>query len=377
MNKKMRDLQTEILKKTNAAQALMEEEVKDVAKATSLLDEADELKREFDTLARIENAEKASVPNELAKNTDSSGFTLISKMLSGKHLDQTEKAALITGTDAANGENLLIPEDVRLEINELRQSYISAKDIVTIVPTFGLTGSENYEANAPAGLIAFDDGEDIPDAALPKFVKKNFAIKWYGSLIPISNILIGAEKAGLMSYLNNWFIKNAIITENSAIFDALKNGYNAGTPKAVADWQTLKSSINKDLDPSCLINGMIITNQSGFDCLDSATDANGRPILQPNPASATELLFQGLPIKVFPDTQLANIDATHFPIFYGDTKAGCKFIEYQSLQFAYSEHYGFGKNQNYMRVIEGFDIMNADTSAYIYGSLEFKSVVVE
>ena len=56
-------------------------------------------------------------------------------------------------------------------------------------------------------------------------------------------------------------------------------------------------------------------------------------------------------------------------IFYGDTKAGCKFIEYQNLQFAYSEHYGFGKNQNYLRVIEGFDLMSADTSAYIYGSL--------
>ncbi len=370
MNKRMRELQTEIMTKTTAAKSFTEGDTKDITQATVLLDEADELKKEFDALARIENAEKSAVPDTPVTKKDAvSGFTMMSKIVCAKHLTDTEKAALITGTDAANGENYLIPEDVKLEINELRQAYISAKDIVTVVPTFALTGSENYEAQAPAGPIAFDDGDDVPDAALPKFIKKTFTIGWYGSLIPISNILIGAEKAGLMSYLNRWFLKNAIITENNAIFSKLKTGYNSGTPKALTGWQALKSSINKDLDPSCLIHGVIVTNQSGFDCLDMAMDENGRPILQPNPADATQLLFQSLPIKVFPDTQLPNIDATHFPIFYGDTKAGCKFIEYQNLQFAYSEHYGFGKNQNYLRVIEGFDLMSADTSAYIYGSL--------
>lgn len=371
MNKRMREIQTEIITKTNTAKSLTEGENKDITQATALLDEADELKKEFETLARIEKAGKLSVPDTpVAKKETVSGFELLSKIIRKKNLTDIEKDALITGTDAVNGENFLIPEDIKLEINELRQSYISAKDIVTVVPTFGLTGSENYEAQAPAGLIAFDDGDDVPDAPLPKFIKKTFTIGWYGSLIPISNVLIGAERAGLMSYLNNWFLKNAIITENAAIFKKLQDSYNSGTPKALKGWTKLKSSINTDLDPSCLIHGMIVTNQSGFDCLDMAMDANGRPILQPNPADATQLLFQSLPIKVFPDTQLPNIDATHFPIFYGDTKAGCKFIEYQNLQFAYSEHYGFGKNQNVLRVIEGFDLMAADTSAYIYGSLE-------
>ena len=73
-------------------------------------------------------------------------------------------------------------------------------------------------------------------------------------------------------------------------------------------------------------------------------------------------------MKVFPDAQLPNIDATHFPVIYGATKAGCTFIEYQGLTFDTSEHYLFGKNQNCLRVTEGFDVMGTDTSAYIYGS---------
>ena len=75
-------------------------------------------------------------------------------------------------------------------------------------------------------------------------------------------------------------------------------------------------------------------------------------------------------MKVFPDAQLPNIDATHFPMFYGSTKAGCTFVEYQALTFDISEHFLFNKNQNCLRVTEGFDVVSTDTSAYIYGSFE-------
>ena len=44
-------------------------------------------------------------------------------------------------------------------------------------------------------------------------------------------------------------------------------------------------------------------------------------------------------------------------------------MEYQDLLFEVSEHYLFNKNQNCMRVTEGFDVVSTDTSAYIYGSL--------
>ncbi len=375
MTKKMRELQAEILKLASMAQAFMQGETKDVTKANSLLDEADELQKEFDTLERLEKSKKAKVPENpvIAQKEKADGFQVLNKLFSRKALSDIEKSALITGASAENGENYLLPEDVKLEINELRKTYMSAKDIVTVVPTWALTGSENYEAGVPSGLTSFSDGEEVPEETAPKFVQKTFTIGWHGKLIPISRILVGAEKAGLMSYLNNWFVKNAIITENSAIFNKLKSGY--GTAKELSGWVALKHSINTDLDPSCKLNGMIVTNQTGFDYLDLELDNIGRPILQPNPIDATELRFQSLPIIVFPDSQLANLDDTHAPIFYGDTKAGCKFIDYQNLEFAYSEHYGFGKNTNYMRVLEGFDVMSTDTSAYIYGSLAAPSVL--
>lgn len=366
MNKRMREIQDLI--KSLKAEAAEASTNKNFDLANEKLDEIDALEKEFNTAARLLKTQKSAVPEEPVKAEKASGFKILAKMLGKKTLTDTEKSALLTGTNASNGEEYLLPEDIKLEINELRKTYVSARDIVTVETTDTLTGSVNYEADQPAGLVAFDDGDDIAEETAPKFVRKLFTIGFFGKLIPISRIFLGAEKAGIMGYLNRWFIKNAIITENSSIFAKLKGGYNDGTPKTIAGWKALKKSINVDLDPSCKIGGIIVTNQSGFAVLDEEEDGNGRPILQPNPANPTEKIFQGLPIKVFPDAQLPNINDTHFPIFYGDTKAGCTFKEYQHLTFDVSEHFLFGKNQNCLRVTEGFDVMSTDTNAYIYGS---------
>lgn len=368
MNKRMRELQAQILQKADEAKGLMEGENKDLEKAEALLNEVDELQKEFDLAERLEKTAKGRIPEGAEKTPGKlSGLKAMVKLLTRKPLDDEEKA-MVTGTNAENGENYLIPEDVRAQINELRKTYVSAKSLVTVETTDALAGSVNYEDGDPAELADFTDGEDVAAGEEPKIVQKKFAISFKGALIPISRILLGSEKGGLMGYINRWFVRKAILTENKKIFATLKAGYNGGTPKVVAGWKALKKSINKDLDPSALIGGVIITNQSGFACLDEEEDKDGRPVLQANPAHPTEKLFQGLPIKVFPDAQLPNIDDTHFPVIYGNTEAGATFVEHTGMEFNVSEHFYFGKNQNCLRVIEGFDVMSTDTGAYIYGS---------
>lgn len=368
--KKIRELQALIAQKSAEAKGYTEDEGKDIAKAQALLEEIKELEKELNVLVELDKINKGKVPTDPVPGAErkANGFNLIAKMLHRKSLDDVEKDALITGTNSQNGETYLVPEDVRAEINELRKTYVSAKSLVTVETTDALAGSVTYEAGTPAGLADFDDGDAIAEETGVKFVLKKFAIAWKGKIIPVSRILLGAAKASLMNYLNRWFVRNAVISENAKIFETLKAGYNGGAPKAVAGWKALKKSITVDLDPSCLINGIIATNQSGFACLDAEEDADGRPVLQPNPANPTQKLFQGLVVHVFPDAQLANIDATHFPMIYGDTKAGATFVEHQNLEFTISEHFLFNKNQNCLRVIEGFDVLSTDTDAYIYGS---------
>lgn len=369
MNKKMRELLAKIEEKRVQAKAFMDGENKDVEKAEGLLNEIDELQKEYEVAKRLFEAEKhdnAPTPAQVEEGTKKAdGFVAVAKMVNKQALTDDEKALIVNGTD---GENNLLPQDIKLAINELRRQYKSAKSIVTVETTSALTGSVNYEDSAPAGLTELTDGADIAVETNPKFKAIKFTIRQFAKLIPVSRLLAGAEKAGLMGYINRWFLKNAILTENAQIFATLKKGKTA---KAIKGWEALKKSINNDLDPDALFGAVIVTNQTGFGILDEEKDANGRPILQPNPANPTQKLFQGLPVEVFADRLLPLVD-DKAPIIYGNTKAGCTFVEYSALEFATSEHFYFGKNQNCIRVIEGFDVMATDNAdvTYIYGTFE-------
>lgn len=378
MNKRMREILQQLQQKREAAKGYMEGENKDLDKANAVFDEIDELEKEFDTEKRLFEAEKRQFAptdeqledSQKEKDSKSNGFQVIAKMVNRKRLDDAEKALITGGTD---GEDLLVPEDVQLAINELRRQFLSAKDLVTVVPVNTLSGTTNWESDNNGELSPLVDGNEIATAENPKFVQKKWEIDFFAKIIPVSNILAGAERAGLMSYLNRWFVKSAIRTENNAIFAALKDGK---TKKAVVGWRALKESITVDLDPAMLSDAVVVTNQNGFAAMDKEEDDFGRPILQQNPANATEKLFQGLPVKVFSNAQLPNVSGKA-PIFYGSLKEGVEFEDYQKLQFATSDDFLFNKNQKAIRVIEGFDVIQLDKDAYIYGTFESTPASVE
>lgn len=363
MNKKMRELLAKIKEKNLQARKFQNEGK--VAEAKQLIDEINDLKMSYENEKALFEMEKKQVPDDPKNATKANGFKAMAKIALRKKLTEAENA-LVTGTSGTDGENFLVPEDVDTTIRELRKTYKSAKDLVTVVPTSSLTGSFVFEKGVPTGLADFEDGSAITEETNPTFEQKKFQITHKGKIFPISNILLESEKAGLTSYLNNWFVKNSIISENTDIFDKLKDGK---TVKAIKGLDKLKSSINKDLDPSALIGAVIVTNQTGFDIMDSETDAVGRPILKEDYANPTQKLFQGLPVVVFPDSQLPNVKTGQAPIFYGNLKAGCYFIDKKGYQFATSTEYKFNMNMTTMRVIESYDVIQADSSTYIYGTI--------
>lgn len=378
MNKKLRAILAKMEQKHELAKGYMDGDNKDVAKAEALMNEVAELQKEYEVEMKIYEAEKNfNAPNDdqiedaaKAKDTKVDGFVMIGKMLRGATLNEAEKSALLsTTTTGVNGEENLLPEDVQLAIHELRRTHLSARDLVTVTNVSTLTGQTTYDTADTQELEALTDGDVIVEADAPKFRNVQWAIDFYAKLLPISNILIGAEKSGLMAYLNRWFLKSSVNTENKAIFTMLKTF--TPTPKALKGWSTFQHSILTDLDPSMLLDGVIVTNQTGYALLAGEKDENGRGILQDNPATPTKKIFEGLTVHVFPNAQLPDLTTgTKAPVFYGSLKAGVEFKNYESLQFAVSQHFLFNKNQTVMRVIQGFDLVQIDNEAVIYGAFE-------
>lgn len=369
MNKKMREILKNIEEKTIIAKNYQTE--KDFDKATEVLNEIDKLQKEYEVESKLFNLAKEEITEEKVKEVKeekkADGFAAVTKMVTGRNMTDEEKALIIESDPSdpsAHGTNYLLPEDVQLTIRELRRNYKSAKDLglVNVVPATALSGSTNYETDDDGLLSDFEDGNEVSEETGPKFVKVPFSIKFKGKLIYISNIVSGNEKAGLKSYLNKWFVKKAVRTENKDIFTTLAKGKTA---KEITGLSALKEHINKDIDPSCAMTGVIITNQTGFGEMDKQKDRNGRGMLEVDPTNKSRKLFQNMPIHVFSDKELPNVSGKA-PMFVGATDAGCDFMDKDGLEFATSEHFAFNKNQTTLRVLEGYDIVQTDADAYSY-----------
>ena len=340
----------------------------------ALLDEADALQDQIDQLERAENMQKTTILNgTVAIPKDAQGgFKIIANAIKTGKFQNEIGEELKTG--GLNGEDYLLPEDVKLQINEYKKQWKSAKDIVTVINTVCLSGSFNFGKDPTDGLIAFDDGGEVDSSKLPEFVQGKYQIKWYGAIIPISTILQGAERAGLMQFIDIWFVRRSIIVENKKIFETLKSGYNQGVPKQIASEKALRRAINMDLDPAFLEspNMVIVTNQSGFAYLDSLYDENGRPLLQPDPVDATVKRYKGIRVEMFSDAQFPNHSADHAPIIFGDTKDGVWMHVYEDYFFDTDngKGLGFAKNQALLKVIEGFALTVADGNAYVYAEVK-------
>ena len=343
------------------------------AESNALLDEADAIQAQIGQLERAENMQKTTIMGgvEIPKDAQS-GFKILANAIKTGKFQNAIGEELKTG--GVNGEDYLLPEDVKLQINEYKKQWKSAKDIVTVINTVCLSGSFNFGKDPTDGLIAFDDGDEVDSSKLPEFVQGKYQIKWYGAIIPISTILQGAERAGLMQFIDLWFVRRSIIVENAKIFEALKAGYNQGTPKQIASEKALRRAINMELDPAFTEspNMVIVTNQSGFAYLDSLYDENGRPLLQPDPVDATVKRYKVYRVEVFSDSQFPNHSADHAPIIFGDTKDGVWMHVYEDYFFDTDngKGMGFAKNQALLKVIEGFALTVADGNAYVYAELK-------
>lgn len=362
MNKKMREIFAKM--KNLQEQAEKHLEAGNSTELNEVLAQIQDLQAAYNTEKALYEIEKSGVSgNGEAKDKDITGFSVIAKMLQKKPLTDAENAMIVGGS---SGEDNLVPTDVDLTIREARKTYQSLKDYVTVYPTATLKGTNVYATATDSELTSFDDGDTLTDSASPSFATKSWAIGFYGNTFPVSNILMGAEQAGLMAYINRHFLRKAITTENKAIITALKKDKTAVAIKGLSG---LRKQINTALDDSYMVDAIILTNHTGFEMLDSETDAIGRPMLNRNPVDPTDLRYMGLPVVKVSDTLLPNETGGAAPIFFGSLKAGITFYDYMQLQFAISEHALFSKNQTAMRIIEGFTVMQEYADAYVYGKL--------
>lgn len=342
------------------------EEAKAVKEELRKLNEKIELQIELDK-EEIREVE-TKMENREIKVEELEIRSIFTKAIQGKSLT-TEERALVHSAVSADG-GYLVPKDIQNDINELKRQYKSAKDIVGVIPVGTESGSFVVEdLSTMTDLVNFDDTTTGLAEANPKFKDVQYKVANYGAITPIAKTFLQDETANFLNYLNGYFAKKAIKTENTKIFAELKLNKTA---KTVTDIKSLKAIVNKDLDPAIKAMSVFAMNQDAFNKIDEMTDTTGRPLLQPDPSKKTEYLLLGLPVHVFSNAELVTTGTTTklAPIFVGALSEGVKFFDRGVYEMAISNEAGFKQNQVVARVVERFDVKQNDASAYVLANID-------
>ena len=381
MNKRMREILAKIEQKTAEAKGFASGENKDVEKATSLMDEVDELKKEFELEKRIyeqEKAEHAPTDDEIEEKHNEEKERDSTKEFAdmARRGFRTNKS-MNEGTQADGGYT--VPEDIQTKINAYRESKFSLLSLVRVEKVTTSKGSRTFKKRSQqTGFTKVGEGSKIGAKNTPQFERISYQIDKYGGYFPVTNELLADSDANIANTLIEWIGDESRVTANKLIIEVIKTLGTKVIDKA-NPIDSIKQVLNVDLGQAFKPTSVIVTNDNGLQYLDTLKDADGKYLLQPNPANPMELrLCAGattVPVKVIPNADLPN-DTTKIPFLIGDLNEGVVYWDRQLMSIISSniavagELNAFEEDLTIYRALEREDVTKRDNAAVFYCTLD-------
>lgn len=347
--------------------------VKAMIEAQKLLDEGKEFTPEGIELTGTAAKEQKKEKEEMQNNYKIAFLNAFR----GKNSNEEIKIlnAMTPATDADGG--LLVPKDIQIAINQYKRSLPQLETLINTIPVNRASGSRVFEKIATMTPLTniTDLTADIDDMGSPQFENVQYAIKDYAGWMPVPNDLLDDSDQNISDYLTGWIARKSVVTRNSLILTLLATL----TPVNFADWKAIKKAINITLDPMLAAGSSIITNQDGYQYLDTLVDGQNKPLLQPDLANPGAVKFSGKSVITVPNTVLVTTGTTtkKAPMIVGNLPELITMFERKGHQIASTNVGGtaFRKNRTELRVIEREDLKLIDSAAAVYGQIDVTSVV--
>lgn len=376
MNKKMRELLSEIEQKRTLAKAFMaDEENKDVAKATALLDEADALTTEYEAEKRLYELEKAqNTPTdeqvEQQQQEEKQVDSIKAFADAARHKFITK--ANMNETTAADG-GYTVPEDIQTQINTYRDAKFSLLKLVRVEKVTTNKGSRTFKKRAQqTGFTKVGEGGKIGAKATPQFERIEYEIDKYAGYFPVTNELLKDSDANIANTLIQWIGDESRVTANNLIIAVAKTNKESADLTGIDD---IKKMLNVTLGSAFKATSKIITNDNGLQYLDTLKDADGKYLLSASPADPMKLVLSAgattVPVEVIPNADLPN-DTEKIPFIIGDLNEGIVYWDREQRNIissniaAIGEINAFEEDLTIYRAIEREDVTLRDNAAFKY-----------
>ncbi|MFG6393840.1 MAG: phage major capsid protein [Lachnospiraceae bacterium] len=354
-----------------------------ITEAAAAKDELKSLQEKFDLLYDLEEENLRSMEDK-AKNGSANGienqkdrgvtaFVNGIKAAVGKIVLSDEDKEILNamkeGTDEDGG--LTVPQDIRTSVKSLRRSEDALETLVNVESVSTLSGSrviEKYAEQTPFDNV--DEAAEFPEVSTPQFEKIDYKVKKKGGILKVTQELLDDSTENIIGYLKRWLAKKSKATRNFMIIAKIKE-ITAGKEIAVDGLDDLKKIFNITLDPAITLTSCVITNQDGYNWLDTLKDKDGKYILQPDPVKPTSmLLFGRYPVKKISNKTLPSTEAEgscKIPLICGDLKEAITIFDRESLSIDISKVAGdlWKTDQTGFKARERLDISTVDPEAVI------------
>ena len=273
------------------------------------------------------------------------------------------------GSDKDGG--LTVPQDIKTKIRELRRSEDALELLVNVERVSTLSGSRVIEQHADqTPFDNVDEAAEFPEASTPEFALIKYKVKKKGGILKITQELLSDTAENIIGYLKKWIAKKAKATRNFLIIAKVREiTKDAEVP--VMGLDNLKRIFNILLDPAIALSASVVTNQDGYNWLDTLKDKDGKYIIQPDPTKPMSMmLFGKYPIKKVSNKTLPSTKAEggyKVPIICGDLKEAITIFDRETLTIDISNVAGklWETDQTGIKVRERLDIQSVDEEAVI------------
>lgn len=396
MSKEARALLKKINDKKNAIKALVNEgktkeakeakaELVDMQDRFNILmdledDEDEDIKDQIDKdeATKAEGKDKAPSKKDIAR-------AFVNRIVCGMRktkMDEKDKKimdAMSEKTDEDGG--FTVPQDIQTDIHELRRTDDDLEQYVNVEPVSTLSGSRVLEKDADSTpWDDVDEAAEFGEKETPKLRQIKYKIGKKGGILKVTRELLQDTAENILGFLNKWIAKKSRATRNAAILKKLAEITNT-KEVAISTVDDLKTVFNVTLDPAIAASSIVLTNQSGFNYLDTLKDERGDYILQPDVTDKTKLLLFGVyPIKKVSNKVLKNVEvksdgsnvpAYKYPLYMGDLKEAITLFDREKISIELSTEAGdlWAKDQTGIKVRDRFDVQAFDEEAVIKGEI--------
>lgn len=361
------------------------------------LDEAKEAKEELQTMqdkfdllddievedkVKVEDAEEVTPMAEIKKDAIHE-FAMAAR--------NRFKNTMTEGTAADGGYT--VPQDIQTKINEYKEAKFSLKKLVNVENVTTMSGRRIFKVKTThTGFSSVNEGAAIGQKATPTFSKIDYTIDKFAGILPVTDELLADSDANISNVLIKWLGDESVATENAQILSLINPG-STGTNIASQPIDGIKTALNVTLGQAYAENAAIITNDDGFNFLDTMKITGSNEYLlkpakdQTAPTPYTLAVGARLvpvvvvPNAVFPSTVVATGDnaGTYIPFVVGDLKEAVAFFDRQQLSIMTSNTASINVTENdtttvlsafesdltLFRGIMRFDVVSRDSDAIV------------